>query len=226
MFKRIFLLLLLAAVTVCGHCADSWFMTTQGVVLSYVRRNVGDGTVKWYHDMTFEKVEENLSGKDVHYSSMLYKPNRKAMLKAPVGLRAQVAADGTVRMDLANSMKAVFASLFPNAVISTTGGITTLPSVMEPGDRLADASGTVKVRGITYTVSVTDRKVLRNEKITTPAGTFDCVVVSEHKEEKAVGYSRITTAETWYCRGYGMIRHDTYDRNMKLETSEILESVR
>ena len=64
--------------------------------------------------------------------------------------------------------------------------------------------------------------MLRSEVLSTPAGDFDCVVVSEHKVEKGPGRNRVTTALTWYARGTGMVRHDTYDRNMKLETSEVL----
>ena len=76
-----------------------------------------------------------------------------------------------------------------------------------------------------YRVKVTDRKVLRYETISTPAGTFDCIVISEHKVEKAPVYKRETTALSWYSDGVGYVRHDTYNKNMHLETSEQLYSI-
>ena len=50
-------------------------------------------------------------------------------------------------------------------------------------------------------------------------------MVSEHKVEKGMMRNRVTTARTWYARGIGMVRHDTYDRNLKLETTEVLEKI-
>ena len=47
-------------------------------------------------------------------------------------------------------------------------------------------------------------------------------MVSEHKVERGLGRNRVTTALTWYARGIGMVRHDTYDKDMVLETSEVL----
>ena len=80
--------------------------------------------------------------------------------------------------------------------------------------------------GLTWRVRVTDRKVLRVERLETPAGMFDCPVVSEHKVEKGPGRNRETTALTWYAEGIGMVRHDTYDRSGLLETSEVLTGIR
>ena len=93
---------------------------------------------------------------------------------------------------------------------------------MKPGDILPDANCTVKAGLLQYKVSVTQRKVLRLETLKTPAGEFECTVVSEHKVEKGPGRNRETTALTWYSTGVGMVRHDTYDKRLKLETSEIL----
>lgn len=225
MQKRLFLCCLLLLSVITGRCAEPWFNTSVGTILSYTRHNVEDGSVKWNHEMIILSVAETASVTTVGYSSMITMDNGRALTKKPVIMKTRILLDGTVEMDLAGTMTAVLSGFFPNAKVTSTGGTAALPGDMKPGDVLADAKGGGKVRGINYTVSVTDRKVLRNESLTTPAGTFDCVVVSEHKEEKAIGYSRVTTALTWYCREYGMIRHDTYDRNMKLETSEVLESI-
>ena len=78
---------------------------------------------------------------------------------------------------------------------------------------------------MTMNVTVTERRVLGTDTLTTPAGTFPCVIVSEHKVEKGMMRNRVTTARTWYARGVGMVRHDTYDRNLKLETTEVLEKI-
>ncbi len=57
------------------------------------------------------------------------------------------------------------------------------------------------------------------------AGTFDCIVVREHKLEKAPLMKRDRITLTWYALGYGMVRHDTFFINGDVETTEQLESI-
>ena len=113
---------------------------------------------------------------------------------------------------------------FGHAKTVESGAI--LPANMKPGDILPSAEAEVTILGMKYRVKVTDRKVLRYETISTPAGTFDCIVISEHKVEKAPVYKRETTALSWYSDGVGYVRHDTYNKNMVLETSEQLYSIK
>ena len=41
-----------------------------------------------------------------------------------------------------------------------------------------------------------------------------------------MGRNRHTVADTWYARGIGMVRHDTYSPELELQTSEKLVTVR
>ena len=75
-------------------------------------------------------------------------------------------------------------------------------------------------------ITVIQRQVLRFETITTPAGTYNCIVIREQKSEKGMGRNRHTIADTWYSKGIGMVRHDTYNLKMELLTSEILTGIR
>lgn len=209
--------------------AQPWFCTDEGAELSYTRFHVDDGSVKWKHTMkivsTFVNADSSLT---VSYSSFIRTADGKGLenMESPAEMTASVSAGGDVTIDISASMVAVLRGiLWKNARISAEGGKTLLPSVMMPGDTLEDASGKVRALGMTMNVTVTGRKVLGYDTLTTPAGTFPCVVVSEHKVEKGMMRNRITTARTWYARGVGMVRHDTYDKDMKLETSEVLQKI-
>ena len=90
-------------------------------------------------------------------------------------------------------------------------------------DDIEDAVFEVTVAGLPCKVSVTDRKVVGRERITVPAGTFDCVVVLEHKSQR-LGKLVVSYAYTWYAAGIGMIRHDTYVKG-SLKTTERLVSL-
>ena len=109
--------------------------------------------------------------------------------------------------------------------ITSTGGESSLPSSMTPGDTLPSVQASVKAFGLTMKISVTDRQVLKFETISTPAGKFNCIVVRERKVEKGMGRNRHTIADTWYSKGTGMVRHDTYSPELELLTSEVLTAI-
>ena len=202
--------------------AQPYFCTDQGARLEYVRTEAESGKKVYSHVMSILDVKVDDAGMHVSYSSDFHKAGGAQMYGGPVSLNALVTPQGAVRLDPGDSMASVLRNMFPGVKVTSSGAETVLPSMLVPGSSLPDASCTVSVAGVRYKVDITERKVLRNERIVTPAGGFDCVVVSEHKVEKGPGRNRVTTALTWYSRGVGMVRHDTYDRNMKLDTSEIL----
>jgi hypothetical protein len=47
-------------------------------------------------------------------------------------------------------------------------------------------------------------------------------VVREFKTEKAPLHKKQLWNDSWYVRGVGYVRHDTYDKNMRMLSSEIL----
>lgn len=203
-----------------------YFCDTEGTVLKYERSYAGSGRLKWRHEMTIREVERMDDGSlEIDYQSEFRRPGGGRMYGGPVALSAVVEADGDVLVDVSASLVSVFRNLLPDRAVSAEPCLTLLPSGMEPGDVLPDAACTVGAAFADYDVTVSSRSVLRRESINTPAGEFDCIVVSEHKVERGPGRNRETTALTWYARGIGMVRHDTYDKNMKLETSEVLTEI-
>ena len=66
---------------------------------------------------------------------------------------------------------------------------------------------------------------MRRETITVPAGTFDCVVVKEHKVERAPLFKRDRITYTWYALGIGLVRHDTLFTDGRRECSEQLTRI-
>ena len=210
--------------------AQAWFCTDEGTELIYTRYHVSDGSVKWSHRMSIINTETDAadSSLTVEYSSFIRTADGRGIenMEAPAMMTAYISPEGDVTMDMAASMVSVLRGvLWKNAKITAEGGLTLLPAVLIPGDTLRSAAGKVRALGMTMNVTVTDRRVIGTDTLTTPAGTFPCVIVSEHKVEKGMMRNRVTTARTWYARGIGMVRHDTYDRNLKLETSEVLEKI-
>lgn len=207
---------------------NAYFCDVQGRKLTYERRYSKNDELKWRHVMTIDKVTNGADGsKAIEYNSSFTKAEGGKMYGGPVHLNASISAGGDVSLDTAESMASVFRNMLPSAAnIKTEGGVTVLPCALNPGMTLPDVSALVSAAGLKYTTVVSERLVDRTERISTKAGEFDCVVVKEHKVEKGPGRNRVTTAYTWYAKGIGMVRHDTYDKNLRLETSEVLVSVR
>lgn len=224
MRRKFLAFLLLALAPFALHAAQPFFCNSQGRVLSYVRRGPDGGKVKWKYTVTIERVEKDASGSTVDYTYDFRKPGGAQMYGGPIALRAQISENGDVALDLAATMLSIFRNMFPRSSFSSEGGRTVLPADLAPGHTLPDASAEVRVGALRYDVTVTERKVLREERIKTPAGEFDCLVVSERKVEGGLRSRNVRTL-TWYARGVGEVRHDTMDKNGKLQTSEVLESI-
>jgi hypothetical protein len=211
-------LFLIATLNGFAQSAEPYFCTRENSVLKYIRKDT-KGAVKWYHTMSIGTQD----GDTLDYTSFIENHKRKPYYgDTPAQLDA-IIREGEVTLNVAESVAAVFRTIFPkNTKITTTGGESALPCDMAPGDTLPDVYASVKALGMKMKIEVTDRRVLRYETISTPAGDFDCIVVRETKLEKGMGRNRHTTADTWYARGVGMVRHDTHDTDMNLLTCEIL----
>ncbi|MBO7192299.1 MAG: hypothetical protein J6V17_02780 [Bacteroidales bacterium] len=219
-------ILVSVAADLMGQESAPYFCNVADTVLEYIR-TTSEGDVKWYHTMRIGTVHETGDSAQIDYTSHILNHKHKPYYgDEPAELSASI-TKGMVTLDVAESVAAVFRTMLPSgARITSSGGESSLPSDMVPGDVLPDVNASVKALGLTMKITVTERNVLRNETLSTPAGTFDCVVIRERKVEKGMGRNRHTIADTWYSRGIGMVRHDTYSPELELQTSEVLTVIR
>lgn len=215
-----------AAANLMGQEVEPYFCNDPNAVLEYTR-TAADGSVKWYHTMRIGSAANNAGTTCIDYTSHILNHKRKPYYgDEPAKLSASI-TQGKVTVNIAESVAAIFRTILPSGVtITSSGGESSLPADMVPGDILPDINASVKALGLTMRITVTERMVLRTETISTPAGKFDCIVIRERKVEKGMGRNRHTIADTWYAKGTGMVRHDTYDPDLELLTSEVLVSVR
>lgn len=202
---------------------EPFFCERPGTVMRYERRFADNDKLKWTQEVSILDVSETERGKLVNYKSEFRGKSGKLMYGGPVSLEMFVFPNGDIGMDLSASLKSVASNYVSDSKIKGEPCFSVLPSSMKEGDVLEDAVFELTVAGIPCKVSVTDRKVVGRERITVPAGTFDCVVVLEHKSQR-VGKLVVSYAYTWYAAGIGMVRHDTYIKG-SLKTSERLVSL-
>jgi len=102
--------------------------------------------------------------------------------------------------------------------VDITGTNLDLPNNLSVGQELPDASMEMTVSmGIilNITVYITNRKVLATENITTPAGTFDCFVLTSTSELK-MGIKQKGTSKEWIAEGVGIVKQESYNKKGKL----------
>ena len=103
-----------------------------------------------------------------------------------------------------------------------------MPSDLKIGDLLQ--CNTIKDRSknglggaIDFTTSYSDFKVVGEEQITTPAGTFNCLKLTGRTTEKmggVGGYTYNAYCQWWIARGIGFVRYEIYDDTEKGRKSE------
>ncbi len=83
-----------------------------------------------------------------------------------------------------------------------------------------------KATGETIRVKVYDRQYEKNERVKTPAGTFNAAKVSFNFECTKDGVTKKHRGVEWYAPGAGIVRSETYDADNNLENYTILTTLK
>ena len=105
-----------------------------------------------------------------------------------------------------------------------SGEIRGIPRYPQVG-KLPDYEFQFKFSIMNMKVSGTDRKVLGTERIDTPAGSFDCFVLEETVTTKALMMKEVEKIKSWYAYGVGLVKEITCDKNGKLLSTMVLDSI-
>lgn len=226
-WRRTILCVMLALHVACGAAAETWCCQRQGTRLEYVRSDARTGKTVWTHTMRIISVAERGDTAVVVAASDFKKGNGKSLSRQTVPETFKVCkADNSVTVELGRAA-AGYASFRTGLDIEESGSEqSVMPASLEPGDRLPDVSTWVGYGPVRCDITIYDRKILRRETLTCPAGTFDCIVIEEYRKEDAPMRHRQIRNISWYARGVGYVRHDTYNAAGTLETTEQLVNFR
>ncbi len=129
--------------------------------------------------------------------------------------------DGKFEFDMAMKMDNAAMQSYQNMEMEMDASEFELPSMdAEVGTTLKDGTLEVKVGSnsismFTMTVLITDRKVEAKEEIETPAGTFNCLVLTQKSTTKMLVKVEASSKE-WYSEGVGLVRSEYYNKKGKL----------
>jgi len=119
-----------------------------------------------------------------------------------------------------------------NTEMNFSDGFMSFPKNMYPGQKLEDVVFTMKTGDAQFAMEIVskllDRKVDAKEKITTPAGTFDCLKISGKRSSsmKMMGMNKnmgdSTVDYIWFTPGIGVVKQESYSEKGKLINSSQL----
>lgn len=216
--KNALVILLLLLLPICIKAQDNcsrYYPMTEGASSEYTNYNK-KGKIDGITNYKVTSVTSEGSATKASLDFKLYDKKGKELFSSNYSFTCE---DNLVKID--------YQSLFPSSMMQQysemdldmdiSGTDIELPNNLNVGEDLADANVTIfmNMSGIKMKISVdqTNRKVLKEENITTTAGTFNCIVISETTTSTTMGANIEMNSKLWLAEGIGMIKQETYKKN-------------
>ena len=138
--------------------------------------------------------------------------------------------DGEIKVDMSSMMDPKMSESLKDMELKIEQTNLVFPSAFTEGQTLPDGQMTMTASSGGYQVmkivtSIVERKVEKFESLTTEAGTFECVKLSEVvKTEMTLGKSQ-SKIITWITMGLGPVRTETYNEKGELQGVHVLSKV-
>lgn len=130
--------------------------------------------------------------------------------------------DNKISVDFNSLMSPQMTEQFKDMDIDITGTNLEWPNDLSVGQKLPDSNVKMKISMagmiMNFSVDITDRKVIGSEKITTPAGTFDCMVIT-YDTQVNMGVKQTTSSKQWIAKDVGMVKQEDYKNGKVMDTS-------
>jgi hypothetical protein len=126
-----------------------------------------------------------------------------------------------------NSMSMMEGGQAEGMKVEVTGDKMDIPSNLQVGQTLQDMKYNIKMSMSGMNImnrdfTVRDRKVEKEESVTTPAGTFQCMKLTfTTSSEKGIGSGNIKSA-MWIAKDVGMVKTENYKDDGKVNSKQVL----
>ena len=171
-------------------------------VIDYVVKEVSGNTATMFYEMHDDKG--------------------KMMTSSEYGVTC---TDEGVTIDFSSMMSPEILGQYEDMEVEMSGTDLLYPNNLSAGQSLpdADVQMTVKMPPLNMKMNMNffNRKVEGNESVTTPAGTFDCYVITYDSEAK-MGFKMTSSNKLWLSEGFGMVKSETYNKKGSLIGKSVL----
>ena len=169
---------------------------------------------------TYELIDRVESGNEITFTVSSKSYDKKDKLIFDNDFEAKCVG-GKFELNMAYKLEGSMMATYKNMEFTMDASEFEIPPLgSSVGTELSDGSLVVEMDGdspikMKMTVEITDRKVEAKENITTPAGTFDCLVLTQNISTKMMVKMKNKSKE-WYAENVGMVRTETYNKRGKL----------
>lgn len=127
-----------------------------------------------------------------------------------------------ISIDYKSMVSPMMMDQFKDMEYDISGTDLEIPNNLAVGQTLPDAQMimNISMSGIKMNMelSITNRKVIGKESVTTPAGTFNCFVITSDMTTK-MGVSQTSNSKQWIAEGVGMVKQEDYQKGKVSSTS-------
>lgn len=208
-----------------GECSSYW-MVEKGVTLEYKDYNAKN-KLESTQLSTIKEITEAGGILTAVMNSTLKDDKDKIISENDYTFTCQ---DGEIKIDMRTMMDQKTLEGYEDMEVSIDQTNLVYPATFTDGQTLPDGKLTMKVSSggvtiMTMVVEVTERKVETFETVTTPAGTFECVKISQVNNMN-MGVMKMTTkSAVWFTKGIGLVKEESYDKNGVLESYRLLNQI-
>ena len=220
MKKFIFTAVLTLALMAQSYAQSAYFLYNEGAKLTIANTDA-KGKHTGYSTLEVKEVVGSRSNCTVKYESMVYDKKMNPMLTAPL------VQEFTVRNDVVTyDPQSMVGQVMQGMQVTVEGTPFTLPAGAKVGDTFPDYNIVMNVAGLKTTSNVTGQKVVAEETLNVDGRDIECVVVEQTTSTKVLGMNQSGTQRTWYGKGYGSVKLETYNAKGKLVSGNILVGIK
>jgi len=200
----------------------AFFAMKKGVVQTMASKD-DKGRITSQARNTVKEITGAKNAFAIHYESeILDNKGKPANKEQPFIIDYRIVVkDGIMYLD----MKEMFGSMEGLDGIQASGKAMKIPSDLSVGQAIEDANAKVRIGFINCSVIMTEGKCLAIEDVLVEAGTFKCYKISQKTNTTAMGVKNEGTTITWYAKGVGAVKTETYDKKGKLTSIQELISI-
>lgn len=199
-----------------------FYSMSKGTMFSY--QNL-DAKGKIASTSRLECVGSNISGITNIYNlhSTFFDAKNKETMDQDYDMRCE---GGNFYVDMKQMLNPATMSGVKDMEVSVNSSEVLYPANISTGMTLPDANITVTAASngmvlMNISVAIFNRKVVGNESVTVPAGTFDCYKITYDIETKMLFKITATAAEYMNAK-VGLVKSESFDKKGKLVGSTVL----
>jgi hypothetical protein len=221
------MLLLLLPVLLRAQDCNPFYAMREGGTANYEYYDAKDKKTS-SSTTTIREVKKISGGIEAEVAMTMMDKTGKEMFQ---GTTRIICRNDTLFMDVGSLINPGLAQSAGKMEMSMTGDGMTIPGYLRAGMQLPDSHNefSIGMNGMTLmtiSIDISEHKVEAEEKVTTPAGTFDCFRVSYVSNSKTTILKTSTRTVQWYSKGVGIVKTESYDKKGGLESRMLLTGLK